>query len=69
VILLGASACAARPVPPPEPPPKQAHKEETKERTRVPHVAPPPAYGNKVVLETPATPTTTAASGASSVTF
>lgn len=50
VWALGTGGCAARTAEPPKPPPKQAHQDEVpKERTRVPHVAPPPAYGNKVV--------------------
>lgn len=54
VLLLGsvAAGCAHAPPPRPAPEPRQAHhsKERPAREQPVLHVAPPPAYGNKVVL-------------------
>ena len=54
VLLLStfAAACAHAPPPRPAPEPRQAHhsKERPVREQPVLHVAPPPAYGNKVVL-------------------
>lgn len=51
LLALASSACATRTAEPPAEPSRQAQQEErAKGRNRVPHVAPPPAYGNKVVF-------------------
>jgi hypothetical protein len=43
--------CAAQPKAPPQIPAKQAQKDPPqRENGPLPHLAPPPAYGNKVVL-------------------
>ncbi len=53
---MALGACAAHTPQRPAPAPKQAQKERTprsdqeRERQRLDHVAPPPAYGNKMVL-------------------
>lgn len=52
-LLLLVSSCAQHHTPPPEPPRKHAAKASSpppEERPFPEHQAPPPAYGNKVVL-------------------
>jgi hypothetical protein len=54
--LLGAvvalAGCAAEPVAPPKVPVKKQAQKDTEQREPAPlrHLAPPPAYGNKVVM-------------------
>jgi len=57
VLSMGTAACSAGPPKPPESPLKQAIKDERideqdKEDLERRHVAPPPAYGHKIVLAT-----------------
>jgi hypothetical protein len=47
---LGCQACGAATPKAPAPPPAQAHKAPDPAEDGPYHVAPPPAYGNKVVL-------------------
>lgn len=48
-LLLAVSACASSPPPEPKAPVKQAKKADAPE-PEPHHVAPPPAYGNKIVM-------------------
>lgn len=50
VFGLGCQACGAAAPKAPAPPPAQAHKAPEPAEDEPYHVAPPPAYGNKVVL-------------------
>ncbi len=55
VLSMGTSGCAKSPQKPPEAPLKQAKKDSRLDEQEQPdverrHLAPPPAYGNKVVM-------------------
>jgi hypothetical protein len=50
VFGLGCQGCGAAAPKAPDPPPAQAHKAPDPATREPYHVAPPPAYGNKVVL-------------------
>lgn len=51
--LLAATACGARPAAAPSHPTAEARNGETEKKSRKPRplVAPPPAYGNKIVID------------------
>jgi hypothetical protein len=51
--LLAAAACGPRPATPPSHPTAEARNGETEKKSRKPRplVAPPPAYGNKIVID------------------
>lgn len=60
-VALGAVGCAPRVASPPPKAPAQAKAQKGKQKTRNParqHVAPPPAYGNKVVMASSEAPAT-----------
>lgn len=52
-MLLAATACGTRAAPSPSHPSAEARNGETEKKTRKPRpiVAPPPAYGNKIVQD------------------
>jgi len=49
-LSLASQGCGAAPTRRPDPPPAQAQKAPPPEEQEPYHVAPPPAYGHKVVL-------------------
>jgi hypothetical protein len=51
--LLAAAACGSRPATSPNHPTAEARNGETEKKSRKPRplVAPPPAYGNKIVID------------------